>query len=62
VSSIVEKYTAFLERRGRIVILGTVLVMIGAAFGIARLSIRTDFDIFMPPDSPHRVALDAMSE
>ncbi|NBC29006.1 MAG: MMPL family transporter [Spirochaetes bacterium] len=54
-----QEFTEFLQRRGRLVLAVTALLMIGSVMGIVQLNIDTRFDVFMPPDSASR---DAMTE
>ncbi len=58
----VERYTSFLARRGRIVLVVTAVLMLTAVAGIFQLKIQTNFDIFMPPDSPQGAAIDRMAD
>ncbi|TFH03982.1 MAG: hypothetical protein E4H09_04340, partial [Spirochaetales bacterium] len=56
-----DTFTAFLVKRGRVVLALTALLMATAILGITRLNIKTEFDIFMPPDSGYTTAMDTMS-
>ncbi|HKJ85978.1 MAG TPA: MMPL family transporter, partial [Spirochaetia bacterium] len=57
-----NRYVDFLQRHGRLLLLGTALIMIASLVGIARLRIETEFDIFMPPDSVYAKPIDRMTE
>lgn len=58
----IEKYVAFLTRRGRVVLAATALAMVAALVGIFRLEIQTEFDVFMPPESQFLEAMNQTSE
>ena len=60
--SIVGRYVGFLEKRGKVVLALTLLAMVGAVFGIVRMRILTDFNIFMPHNSVFIDNLDQMTE
>ncbi|MFW6289044.1 MAG: hypothetical protein ACOC2Q_04620 [Spirochaetota bacterium] len=57
-----DRYVDFLQRRGRLLLLGTVLLMIASLVGVAQRRIETEFDIFMPPDSVYAKPIDRMAE
>lgn len=60
--TIIPRYVAFLERRGRVVLIIAALVIIGALFGVTRMEIVTNFEVFMPRESEYIENVEAMTD
>lgn len=55
------RLTDFLHRRGPLVLAAAAALMIVAILGISGLSIDTRFEVFMPPDSVSKQAMESMT-
>ena len=57
-----DRYLDMLSRRGRVILALLAVCMISSVIGILRVSIDTDFSLFMPEDAPSVQILQTMSD
>ena len=57
-----EKFTNFLDRRGSILLILTLVLMVGSVIGIRRVHINTDFTVFMPSQSAQLPLVQKMTD
>lgn len=58
----IEAFVALIRRRNRVVLVTTAALLATAVVGVARLEVDSRFDVFMPPSSESRLALEATKE
>lgn len=58
----IKAFVALIRRRNPVVLVATAALLATAVVGVARLEVDSRFDVFMPPSSESRLALEATKE
>lgn len=58
----IDRFTETMQRRGRVFLVITGLLVITALVGIGQVRIDSDFSVFMPPDSPNMKGIQRLEE
>ena len=56
------QYTTFLEKRGKLFLGLTAILIILSVIGITLVEIETDFSVFMPKDSGQMIRMEEMND